>query len=307
VSGRYLAYRAASLVITFFIIITASFFLMRFAPGSPFTSEKAISDTTLRYEMARYGYDRPLIVQYVLYLGRVLRGDLGPSLSYRGRSVAGIIGEALPYSFALGALALVFAYTAGVLVGLVCAVGRETWMDVAVLGVTLAGICLPSFLLAKLALFFFGYTLKIAPTAGYNGPASLVLPAAVLALPYVAYVARLGRKSFGDEYLKDYVRTARSMGIPELRILYAHVLKNGFLPLLTFMGPAAAALLTGSVVIEKVFALPGLGTYFVYGALNRDHFLVMGVVILYSLLLLCFNFAVDVLYRVVDPRIGSEV
>ncbi len=302
----YILRKLLYLAITFLIIITVSFFLMRFAPGSPFTSEKVQSEETLRAQMARYGYDKPLLVQYGLYLGNLLKGDFGPSLSYRGQTVSGIIAEAAPYSFALGIIALLVSYSLGIVFSLICVVKRETAIDYIFLFIALAGICIPSFLIAKTSLYLLGYELDLFPTAGYDGFLSLVLPGLVLSLPYIAYITRMGRKSFGVEYDRDYVRTARAGGITERRILFTQVLKNGFLPLLTFMGPAAAALMTGTVVIEKVFALPGLGKYFVYGALNRDHFLVMGVVILYSSMLLLFNFIVDLLYHVFDPRISEE-
>lgn len=302
----YIAKKLLYLFITFFIIITVSFFLMRFSPGSPFTSEKALDEDTLKYQMARYGYDKPLSVQYGMYLKNIVQGNLGPSLSYRGRTVAGIIRQAAPYSCALGIIALVLSYCSGIVISMICVVKRDTWLDYSLLFFALLGIGIPGFLLAKVALYVLGYVLKITPTAGYEGFSSLFLPGIILSFPYIAYITRMGRKSFGDEYNRDYIRTAYAAGIPEKRILFTQVLKNGFLPLLTFMGPAAAALMTGTVVIEKVFALPGLGKYFVYGALNRDHFLVMGVVILYSSMLLVFNFIIDIMYHVIDPRISVE-
>lgn len=302
----YFVRKILYLIITFFIIITVSFFLIRLAPGSPFTAEKAQDEVTLKYQKQRYGYDKPLIVQYLLYLKNTAVLDLGPCLSYPGRTVSEVIRESFPYSFALGLIALVTAYCAGLGISLVCIVKKGTAVDYSLLFVSLIGICLPGFLLAKAALYILGYMLNVVPTAGYEGFSSLLLPGVILAMPYIAYVTRLARKSLGDELSKEYVRTARALGISETRILFLQVLKNGFLPLLTFMGPAAAGLMTGSVVIEKVFALPGLGKYFVYGALNRDHFLVMGVVMLYSLLLLLFNFVVDILYSIVDPRIKME-
>jgi oligopeptide transport system permease protein len=302
----YIVKKLFYLLITFFIIITVSFFLMRFSPGSPFTSEKALSEETIKYQMAKYGYDKPILIQYGLYLKNIVQGNLGPSLSYKGKTVTGIIGEAVPYSLGLGIIALMIAYCTGVVISMICVIKKDTWIDYCLLFLALIGICIPGFLLAKIALFILGYVLKIAPTAGYEGFSSLLLPGIILSLPYVAYITRMGRKSFADEYRKDYIRTAHASGIPERRILFTQVLKNGFLPLLTFMGPAAAALMTGTVVIEKVFALPGLGKYFVYGALNRDHFLVMGVVMLYSSMLLIFNFIVDIMYHVIDPRISLE-
>jgi len=302
----FIARKLLYLLITSFIIITVSFFLMRFSPGSPFTSEKALSEEALKNQMEQYGYDKPLCVQYVLYLQNIVQGNLGPSLSYRGRTVAGIIGEAAPYSFALGIIALILSYSSGIVISMICIIKRDTWLDYSLLFFALLGLGIPGFLLAKVALFVLGYVLEIVPTAGYEGFSSLLLPGIILSLPYIAYITRMGRKSFGDEYSRDYIRTAYAAGIPEKRILFTQVLKNGFLPLLTFMGPAAAALMTGTVVIEKVFALPGLGKYFVYGALNRDHFLVMGVVVLYSSMLLIFNFVVDIMYHVIDPRISAE-
>ena len=256
---------------------------------------------------AKYGYDKPLVVQYGLYLSNVIRGDFGPSLHYKGRTVNEIIAAGAPYSFTLGLIAIVLAYTVGIGLSLLCVTWKDSPLDYGLLFIALIGICVPSFLSAKVALFLLGYKLKLVPTAADEiGLAALILPAVILSLPFIAYITRLGRKSFADELNKDYVRTAQAAGIPHYRILFLQVLKNGFLPLLTFLGPAAAGLLTGSVVIEKVFALPGIGSDFVQGALNRDHFLVLGVVMIYSGLLLSFNFIVDIMYHVVDPRIKAE-
>ncbi|MFH1708346.1 MAG: ABC transporter permease [Planctomycetota bacterium] len=299
--------RLLYLALTFFVIITAAFFLVRFAPGSPFSSEKALSDEAIARQMARYGYDRPLVVQYGLYLGNIVRGNFGPSTSYPGRTVGEIIASGAPCSFALGVLALLWAYLVGTGAALTCAARPGTVTDRGLLFMALVGICVPGFLLAKLALYLFGYKLHLVPTAAAEiGIGGLILPALVLAMPTIAYVTRLGRKSLTDEMHRDYVRTARAIGLGPWRILLRHVFRNGCLPLVTFMGPAAAALLTGSVVIEQIFALPGLGKYFVYGALNRDHFLVLGMVMLYSVLLLSFNFIVDILYHYIDPRIRAE-
>jgi oligopeptide transport system permease protein len=299
--------RILYLALTFFVIVTAAFFLIRFAPGSPFTSDKALSEAAIAQQMARYGYDRPLAVQYGLYLGNVVRGNFGPSTSYPGRTVTEIIGAGAPYSFTLGLLALLWAYVIGTGSAVICAARPDTVTDRTLLFLALTGICVPGFLLAKLALYVFGYKFHLVPTAAAEiGIGGLLLPALVLALPTIAYVTRLGRKAFTDELQRDYVRTARAIGLGPWRILLRHVLRNGCLPLVTFMGPAAAALLTGSVVIEQIFALPGLGKYFVYGALNRDHFLVLGMVMLYSALLLTFNFVVDIMYHLIDPRIREE-
>ncbi|MHC4358978.1 MAG: ABC transporter permease [Planctomycetota bacterium] len=279
--AAYILRRFAWLVIVLFIIATASFFLMRFAPGGPFDKERNLPVAIEENLKAKYHLDRTLGVQYLLYMGGLVRGDLGPSFKYRNRSVNDIIAQSLPISLTLGVYALALAFIVGVGAGTLAAVKQHSGFDFAL----------------------FCFKLPLLPAAGWGSPGQMVLPVISLAAPFVAYVARLMRASMLDVLSQPYIRTARAKGLSEFQMVFRHAFKNAITPVISFMGPAAAAILTGSVVIEKTFAIPGLGTHFVNAALNRDYTLVMGTVLLYSLLLVVFNLVVDILYSFIDPRV----
>lgn len=295
--------RFAWLVIVLFVIATASFFLMRFAPGGPFDKERSLPEAIEKNLRAKYNLDKPLGVQYLIYMGGIIKGDLGPSFKYRNRSVNEIIAQSFPISLTLGIYALSLALIVGVSAGTVAAVKKHSAFDFATMSVAMLGISLPNFFLGLILLLLFCFKLPLFPAAGWGGPGHMVLPILTLAAPFTAYIARLMRASMLDVLSQHYIRTARAKGLSEFQVVARHALKNAITPIVSYMGPAAAAVMTGSVVIEKIFAIPGLGTHFVNAALNRDYTLVMGTVLLYSFLLVLFNLIVDIIYSFIDPRV----
>ncbi|HTI66406.1 MAG TPA: ABC transporter permease subunit [Caulobacteraceae bacterium] len=299
----FLLRRLLVAVPTLFLVVTVAFFMMRAAPGSPFLGERKLAPEIEKAVMAKYGLDKPLPVQYATYLGGVLKGDLGPSLKYRDKSVADIIGDGFPKSLILGFTAIVIATLVGVGLGIAAALRQNRPADYGATAVAILGVCIPTFVTAPLLVLLFASKLGWAPTAGWGGPRNLILPVVVLALPQIAIISRLTRAGMIEVLRSNYVRTARAKGLSERRIVLDHALRGAILPLVSYLGPAAAGLITGSLVVEQIFNLPGLGKYFVISALQRDYTVVMGVVILYAALILALNLLSDVLYAVLDPRV----
>jgi len=304
----YAIRRLAGALPTLLVIVTAAFFLMRLAPGGPFDDEQTLPLEVAANLEAAYGLDQPVLVQYRNYLGGLLRGDLGPSFRYKDFEVSELIAQGLPVTAGLGAAALVLAVTAGVLLGMLAGRHRNHTTDHVVMGAALAGIAVPNFVVAPLLALVFGVLLGWLPVGGWeSGELSYaVLPVITLALPFIAYIARLTRGSLLEVLQSPHIRTARAKGLPESRILWRHAFKPTILPVVSFLGPAAAALLTGSLVVEQVFGLPGVGRYFVQGAVNRDYTLVMGMVVFYAVLIVLLNLLVDLVYGWLDPRIRHE-
>jgi oligopeptide transport system permease protein len=304
----YALRRLLSIVPTFLLIVTAAFFLMRAAPGGPFDAEQALPPEIEANLQAAYGLDEPVLVQFGRYLAGLARADLGPSFRMKDFTVAELIVRGLPVTLTIGAAALALAVLVGVPLGMLAALRRNDWVDHAVMSLALAGIAVPGFVVAPLLALVFGIQLGWLPVAGWQaGSVShMILPVITLALPFVAYVARLARGSLLEVLQSPYIRTARAKGLAERVVLRRHALKPTLLPVVSFLGPAAAALLTGSLVVEQVFGLPGVGRYFVQGAVNRDYTLVMGMVIFYAALILLLNLAVDLLYGWLDPRIRHD-
>ncbi len=301
--GGFLARRLIAAVLVLFVVVSLTFLAMRFAPGSPFTTERAIPAAILHQLEANSHLDGTLGEQYLDYIGKLVHGDLNWSLHYKNRKVAEILGQAFPVSLTIGACAFVIAMGAGIALGAFAAVRHNQAGDRGAMLLALLGISLPSFVLAPLAVLFFGIGLRWFPVAGWGGVRELILPSVCLALPYAASVARLMRTSLLEVLHHDYVRTARAKGAPEGRVVYVHALKVAILPVLTYAGPLAANLMTGSLVVEQIFAIPGIGPFFVNSVLNRDLFLVGGVVLVYSTLLVLFNIVVDALCAAIDKRI----
>lgn len=299
----YVLRRLLWMIPTIWVVATIAFLLMRAAPGGPFDAERKLPPSIEKNVKAKYHYDEPLYRQYLRYMGGLVRLDLGPSLKLQGRSVNEIILQALPYSLALGALALALALFLGVFFGTVAAVHQNGAIDYAVMVVALAGISIPTFVIGPLLIIVFVFVLKILPVAQWGGPAHLVMPVITLAAPFTAYVARLMRAGMLDVLNQPFIRAARAKGVGEMGIVYRHALKVAILPVVTFLGPASAQILTGSVVVEKIFNLPGLGRFFVNSAFNRDHTVALGVALLYCVMLLVFNLMVDIAYAYLDPRI----
>jgi oligopeptide transport system permease protein len=302
---KYALRRVLGMVPTMFVIVAAAFFVMRLAPGGPFDEEQRLPPEIEANLQAAYGLDQPVTVQFGRYLGGLLRGDLGPSFKYKDYRVSELIARGLPVTLTIGVLALLLAVALGVPLGMMAALRHDGPVDHAVMGTALVGIAVPNFVLAPVLALVFGVQLGWLPVAGWEAgsPRHLVLPVLTLALPFVAYVARLARGSLLEVLQAPYMRAARAKGLSRSVLLRRHALKPTLLPVVSFLGPAAAALLTGSLVVEQVFVLPGVGRYFVQGAINRDYTLVMGMVIFYAALILLLNLAVDLLYGWLDPRI----
>lgn len=301
--ARYLLTRFAFSLVTFWIIVSVVFFLVRAAPGGPFDGERRLPAEVEANLLAAYNLDQPLYRQYLDYLAMLTRGDLGPSFKQKDFSVGELISTGLPVSLAVGASALLLSVVLGVALGTRAGLNTGSSVDMLVMSITNLGLSLPSIVLAPLAVLCFAVWLDWLPAGGTGSLAHFVLPPITLALPFVAAIARLSRGSVAEALLEPHVMTARAKGLPKRRIIFRHVLPNALLPVLSFLGPAAAALLTGSVVIEQVFELPGIGRYFVQAALNRDYTLVMGVVVVYAAFILTFNLLVDLCYARLDPRI----
>jgi len=303
---RFIARRLLETVPVLFIIITATFFMIRFVPGGPFTSEKAVTPEILRNLEAHYGLDKPLHRQYLDYLGSLLRGDFGPSFKYPNRTVNEIIADKLPVSLELGLLSLAVALGLGLPLGIVAAVRRNTIFDYLCSSAAMTGICVPTFVLGPLLVLVFAIHLGWFNASGWYLPADRVLPAATLGLVYAAYIARLTRGGMLEVLHQDYIRTARAKGASELRVIFRHALRGGLLPVVSFLGPAIAGILTGSFVIETIFQIPGLGREFVNSAFNRDYTLVLGTVILYAGLIILLNLVVDVIQVWLNPKLKFE-
>jgi oligopeptide transport system permease protein len=300
--------RLAGAIPTLLVIVTAAFFLMRVAPGGPFDQEQALPPEIAANLEAAYGLDQPMLVQYRNYLVGLLHGDLGPSFRYKDFRVSELIAQGLPVTMSLGAAALVLTVLAGVPLGMLAGRRRNQATDHAIMTAALAGIAVPNFVVAPVLALVVGVQLGWLPVGGWE-PGSLrhaVLPVVTLALPFIAYIARLTRGSLLEVLQSPFIRTARAKGLGERRILWRHAFKPTILPVVSFLGPATAALLTGSLVVEQVFGLPGVGRYFVQGAVNRDYTLVMGMVVFYAVLILLLNLLVDLVYGWLDPRIRHE-
>lgn len=301
---RFIGRRLLVALPTMFLVVTVAFFMMRAAPGSPFDMDRKLSPEIERNVMAKYGMDRPLAEQYVKYLKDVVRGDFGPSLKYKDKTVLQILGENYGVSLRLGLAAISIAALMGVSLGVLAALRQNRSTDYVVMGLAILGVCIPTFVTAPLLVLTFGSWLGWLPTAGLTaGVRSYVLPVAVLALPQIAIISRLTRAGMIEVLQSNYVRTARAKGLPEHRIVGRHALRAAILPLVSYLGPACAGLLTGSLVVEKIFNLPGLGKFFVISALQRDYTVVMGMVIFYAALILVLNLIADLLYAALDPRV----
>jgi len=302
---RFIGRRLLVAIPTLLLVITLAFFMMRAAPGGPFDMDRKLSPQIERNVRARYGLDRPLGVQYLNYLAGVLRGDLGPSLKYKDKSVLQILQENAPVSLRLGGLAIGLAAVTGVSLGVLAAARQNGGVDHLVMGVAVLGVCIPTFVTGPLLVLAFASKLGWLPGGGWNDGAwrNLVLPVVVLALPQVAVISRLTRAGMVEALRANYIRTARAKGLPEHRVIVRHALRAALLPLVSYLGPACAGLLTGSLVVERIFNLPGLGKFFVISALQRDYTVVMGMVIVYAGLILVLNLLADLLYAALDPRV----
>ena len=290
---------------TLFFLITIAFFMMRITPGGPFDTEKDISPIIHQNLNQMYNLDQPLFYQYTHYLSQLLKGDFGPSFQYKDFTVNQLIYAGFPVSLRLGLAAILLALFIGSFLGAIAAFRQNSTIDYSIMTFAMTGISIPNFVMAPILILIFAIGLHWLPAGSWNNGAfnHTVLPTISLALPQIAYIARIMRGSMIETLHSPFIRTAKAKGLPTHIILFKHALKPALLPILSYLGPATAGVLTGSVVIEQIFSIPGLGRYFVQGALNRDYTLVMGVVVFYGMLIILFNFIVDVLYRLLDPRI----
>jgi len=304
----YSVRRILGILPTLFVIITVSFFLVRLAPGGPFDQELKLPPSVRANLDRLYGLDQPLGVQYLHYLEHLAQGDLGPSLKLRDFSVSELIAEGFPVSATLGLSALLLALCLGIPLGVAAALWRDRATDIGITGFVTLAVALPSFVTGPLLALIFGLYLHWLPVGGWEdgAPRYLILPVLTLGLPVAAYVTRLTRGSLLEVLRANHIRTARARGLGEVRILLRHALRPALLPVVSYLGPAAAFVVTGSLVVETVFALPGTGRYLVQGAINRDYSLVMGMVILYGVLTLLLNLAADLIYGWLDPRVRHD-
>lgn len=305
---RFTLRRLLVAIPTLLIIIAAAFFLMRAAPGGPFDAEADLEPEVLQNIRAAYDLDKPLTTQFFLFITRAASGNFGPSLVYRDFSVTELIAIGLPVSVKLGLWAMVVALLVGGLGGIFAALRQNTLLDHALMGLAMTGIAMPAFVSAPIMALFFGLYLKLLPVAGWNDGAlpNMVLPVIAIALPQIAIIARLMRGGMLEVLRSNFVRTARSRGLRESRIVLRHVLPSAIVPLVGYLGPALAGIMTGSLIVEMIFNLPGVGRYFVQGALNRDYPLVMGIVIIYASFIILLNLLSDLGYAALDPRVRQS-
>lgn len=315
----YALRRLAIALPTLFLIVTLSFFLMHLAPGGPFDAEASLEPEVIANLEAAYDLDKPVVVQYGLYLGKVVQGDFGPSIVYIDRTVTELLVIGLPISLKLGISAMILALAVGCSLGIIAALRRNSSTDYAVMGVAMTGIAVPSFVMAPLMSLLFGVILKLLPVASLEPRGGLaeavpllapitpyILPVIALALPQIAILARLTRGAMIETLRQNYIRTARAKGLAQRNVVWTHALQAASLPVISYLGPAAASIITGSVVIEQIFQLPGMGRFFIQGAINRDYPLVLGIVVVYALAVILLNLIVDLMYGVLDPKVKVE-
>ena len=297
--------RTLEAIPTLLFLITISFFMMRLAPGSPFTGERNLPPTVLANIEAKYNLNDPLWLQYLNYLKQLLHGDFGPSFTYKDYTINELLQQSLPVSIELGVYAFIIAVIVGVTMGIIAALKQNSVLDYSLMTVAMAGVAIPSFVKAPLMVLIFAVILKWFPAGGWNDGAfmNLVLPVTALSLSYIASIARITRGSMIETMNSQFIRTARAKGLPLRHIVIKHALRPASLPIISYLGPAFVGIITGSIIIETIFGLPGIGQLFVNGALNRDYSLVLSLTILVGVLTIAFNAIVDILYAVIDPKI----
>ena len=304
---RFIGFRVLQAIPVILSVITVTFFLVRAAPGGPFDTEKAVSEQVRAVLEARYQLDLPLHEQYLSYLGDLFKGDMGPSFYYPGRSVNDLIFQGLPITAELGFYALLFALFIGSLAGVFAALKPNSAQDYVPMSIAMVGICMPSFLLGPLLVLVFGIWLDVMPISGWgNSPGDKVLPSITLGAMYAAYIARLSRSGMLEVMNQDYLRTARAKGLPEHVVVLKHALRGGLLPVISYLGPAFAALLSGSFVVETVFQIPGLGRFYIQAAFNRDYTMILGTTVFLSTLIVVFNLLSDIAAAWLNPRLRYQ-
>ena len=303
---RYILKRVGMMILTLFMIVLLTFAMMHAVPGGPFTRDKQVPPAVLKALEQKYHLDDPLYKQFFDYLIGLLRFDLGPSFKYTGKTVNDFIGSGAPYSMRLGLLTLVFVLLAAIPMGIVAALKNGRWQDMGLMALATLGVTIPSFVIATALLYFFSFRLGWLPTYGVDKWQGYILPMIALGGYSISFLARLTRSSLLEVMGQDYIRTARSKGISEVRVVVKHALRNALIPVVTVLGPTIANLLTGSFVIEKIFAIPGIGKYFVDGVTQRDYTTIMSMTVFYAAFLISMVFLVDLFYVLIDPRIRHE-
>jgi oligopeptide transport system permease protein len=303
---KFIVVRLLWMLLTLWIVFTISFFLMRAVPGGPFSSDRRLEPEIEQNMLRRYHLDEPLWQQYVRELTNYARGDFGYPFKLQDYTVNGVIAEGLPISAALGILALAFALSLGLVAGITSAVRRGSIADVTLMSLATVGIAVPNFVIAGVAILLFVFLIPIFPAGGWGSIDQLILPALCLGAPHAADVARITRTSMLDVLSQDHIRTAHAKGLSPARVIWGHALPGALLPVVSYLGPATAYVLTGSLVIEQIFAIPGLGSHFVEAALQRDYTLALGCVMLYTVILFVMNMLVDLSYTILDPRVELE-
>jgi oligopeptide transport system permease protein len=300
---RYIAGKFFFMLVSLFVLISLTFFLMKIIPGDPFMSEKAVQPQIKARLMAQYGLDQPIPVQYVRYLGNIVQGDLGISMKYQNQDVSGRIAQTFKPSLQIGIFAIVISIVVGIILGMIAALYHRKLIDHIAMILAIIGIAVPSFVLATLIQYVFALKLGWFDVMGFSKPSDFVLPVAALAVQPIAFIARLTRSSMLEVLNSEYIKTAKAKGLNGFTIMTRHVLRNGVLPVVTYVGPMTANVITGSVVIEQIFGIGGIGKVFVESITNRDYTMIMGVTIFYGVILMLARFVTDILYVIVDPRI----
>lgn len=302
---RYIFKRLLSGIVTIWAVVTITFFLVRLMPGGPFDGEKMTPEIKANLE-AKYGLDKPLSEQYATYMKNLLKGDLGESMMFRGRQVSDTIKYSFPKSAKLGLAAVVFSVLLGVTLGVVSALKSGRWPDRLCMFISTLGVTIPSFVLSAVLIYVFASKLKILPTTGFDSYKHMIMPVIALAASSTAFITRLTRSKLLDVLKADFVRTAKAKGLSGRKVVLKHALRNSLIPVVTYLGPLVASVLTGSFIVESIFAIPGLGREFVSTVTNRDYSALLGVIVFYSTLIVICNIVVDIMYVIVDPRIKLE-
>ncbi len=303
---KYILKRFLASLVTIWVVITLTFFLMRVMPGGPFDGEKKVPEQIKANLEEKFGMNKPLMVQYGMYLKNLLKGDLGPAMKYEGRTVNWVIDYSFPTSAKLGAVSVIVSLVIGVYMGVVSALNQGKWPDSVCMILATLGVTVPSFVLATLLILLFAVKLQWLPVIGFDGPKNYIMPVIALSGYSMAFIARLTRSRLIEVIRQDYIRTAKAKGLSRNTVIYKHALRNSLIPIVTYLGPLIAGILTGSFVVERLFGIPGLGGEFVNSINNRDYTTLLGVTVFYSTLLIVCNFVVDVLYVIIDPRIKLD-
>lgn len=302
---KYVGKRVFTSILTIWAVVTLTFFLVRAMPGGPFDGEKITAEMKVVLN-EKYGLDKPLSEQYSIYMKNLLKGDLGESLKYRGREVNEIITYSFPKSAKIGIVSIIFSLVAGTLLGVISALKAGKWPDKLCMFISTLGITVPSFVIGAVLIYYFTVKLRLLPAVGLKGPETFIMPVIALAGSSMAFITRLTRSKFIDVLKSDYIRTARAKGLDKNVVVFKHALRNSLIPVVTYLGPLVASILTGSFVVEKIFVIPGLGNEFVSTITNRDYTALLGVVVFFCTLIVICNLLVDILYVIIDPRIKLE-